>query len=362
MNFSKIKRLVFLIRNKGFKYTYNFLWYYLLWGSEFFRKLFLIKLFPWFVFYPSFIEVEVTTRCHMRCIMCEHTYWKEPPRDMSFEDFKRIIDQFPRLKWLGLTGIGESFLNKDFLKMLEFLKERPIFVEIFDTFYHIDERMARRLIELDIDHVYASVDAATKETYERIRVGSNFERVINNIRNFIRLKRETNSPFPRIDFHYIISKANIHEIPQFIELVNSIREEEEVGIQFTGVLHEFEAIKELMAEVPEEVVQKAERRAKELGIKLAWNKNIPQDKEPINQCTNWSMPFIFVTGQVIPCCAGNEANRREFQKEHSFGNVFQKPFKEIWYSGKYKRFRQMVHRGEVPIQCKNCTIFDTDKR
>ena len=66
------------------------------------------------------MEIEVTTRCNLKCIICEHTYWDEPNRDMSFEQFKGIVDQFPKLKWIGLTGIGESFINKDFMKMLRY--------------------------------------------------------------------------------------------------------------------------------------------------------------------------------------------------------------------------------------------------
>jgi len=292
--------------------------------------------------------------------MCEHTYWDEPNRDMSFEEFKGIVDQFPRLKWIGLTGIGESFINKDFMKMLRYVKSKSILVELYDTFYFIDEDVAKELVEMGVDKIYASIDAATKETYERIRVGSNFERVTNNVKNLLQIKREMNSSFPIVDFHYIISKANFREILQYVEFVHSIAGEN-IRIQFTRMLHEFDEVEDLFVEVPEEIVQEVNKKGKELGIRIGWNTDVPKSKPHITKCIEWIMPFIFVTGHVIPCCSGNEAGHRDFQKETALGNLFEESFKEIWRSENYKNFRRMLRRGEVPIQCRNCCLYNTGK-
>lgn len=356
---SKLRYLALLLREGGFKHAYNYFWYHAFYGPGFLPRLFLIHLYPWCVFYPPCIEIEVTTRCNMKCIMCEHTYWNEKGRDMSFEEFKGIVDQFPKLKWIGLTGIGESFLNKDFLKMLRYVKSKSIFVELYDTFYFVDEKIARELVEMGVDRIDMSIDAATNETYEKIRIGSNFERVINNFKTLVRLKKEMNAHFPELGFHYIVLKSNVNEIPQFIELANSLGAGENIKIFFSRTLHEFEEIKDKAMDIPEEIIRAAEKKARELGIRVAWNKDVPKIKPPISQCTVWIMPFIFVTGHVIPCCAGNEANLREFQKKYSLGNVFEKSFKGIWHSEKYTRLRRMIHEGRVPIQCKNCYSFGT---
>ncbi|OFV67074.1 MAG: Radical SAM domain protein [Candidatus Syntrophoarchaeum butanivorans] len=353
----KIKRLIFLLRNKGFRWTYNYIHFSTLYMT---KNPLLIKLLQWLEPYPSYIEVEITTKCNLKCIMCEHTYWDEPSRDMSFEDFKKIVDQFPKLKWIGLTGIGESFLNKDFIKMLRYVKSKGIYVELYDTFYFIDENNAKELIKLGVDKLILSFDAATKETYEKIRVGSDFDRVVNNLKNFIRLKNEMNSHFPEMEFHYIISRANVHEVPDYIELIRSLVPDTP-EIFFTRMLHEFEETKDLFVEIPQEIVEHAEAKARDLGVKISWNLDVPAVKPPINHCVAWYMPFIFVTGHVIPCCSGNEANQREFQKETSLGNVFEASFKEIWRGAKYKELRRKIRRGEVPEPCKNCCLYDVGR-
>jgi radical SAM protein with 4Fe4S-binding SPASM domain len=309
-----------------------------------------------FIPYPKYIEVEVTTRCNLKCIICERTYWNEPNRDMSFEEFKGIIEQFPDLKWIGLTGIGESFINKDFMKMLRFIKSKHIIIELYDTFYFIDEKTANELIDLNIDRILISLDAATKETYEKIRIGSNFDRVTKNLKNFFRLKMEKKAIFPEIDFHFIINKYNLHEIILYIELVHSIAKEN-AGIQFSRMLHTFKEVEDLFVEIPAEIINAAEEKAKKSGIKLMWNLNVPQTKPPLNECIEWTMPFIFVTGHVIPCCSGNESGHRDFQKETALGNIFEQSFKEIWHGEKYQTLRKMLSQGKVPPQCRNCCIY-----
>ncbi|MFH1771966.1 MAG: radical SAM protein [Candidatus Omnitrophota bacterium] len=326
------------------------------------KNAFLIKLLYLFQPYPPFIEIEVTTRCNLRCLICEHTYWHEPSRDMPFEQFKSIVDQFPKLKWIGLTGIGESFLNKDFMRMLRYVKSKNIFVELYDTFYFIDEEAAKELVELPIDKIFVSLDAATKETYEKIRVGSDFDRVIGNVKYLIKIKMETKSYFPEIAFHYIISKENVNEVSNYIELVSSLAQGQDVSIQFTRMLHSYPEVEGLFTEVPEEIIEAVKVKARELGSKVSWNADIPSSKPVISKCTEWMMPFVFVTGHVIPCCSGNEAGNREFQKQTALGNVFEKSFMEIWQGKKYKVLREKLRKGDSPLPCKNCCLYDTGQK
>lgn len=352
-----LNRLENMLIHKGVKYTFDNLWVLALYNSDFISEKILYPLFPLSVFYPHYIEVEVSTLCNLRCKMCEHTYWKEKSQMMSFEQLKKIVEQFPKLKWIGLTGIGESFLNPDFMKMVKYVKGKSLYLELYDTFFLIDEKFSRGLIEAGVDRMIVSIDAATPKTYEKIRVGAKFDRVLENIKGLRRLKKKMKAHYPEITFHYIISKTNIHEVLPFVSFVKKIMGKENTSILFTGVLHEFPEIKELITEIPDELVEKAGEKARKLGIKIAWNRNIPGERDSIIKCNEWTMPFIFVDGTVVPCCAGNEANKRSYQRKTSMGNVFKTSFKKIWEGPKYKALRKMVHDGKIPPACKYCTIY-----
>jgi MoaA/NifB/PqqE/SkfB family radical SAM enzyme len=317
------------------------------------------RRFPNLAPYPKTMEVETTTRCHLKCAICEHTYWEEPSRDMSFEEFKHIVDQFPKLKWIGMTGIGSSFINPDFIKMLEYLKSRNVFVEFFDTFDLIDEKTAEKLVDLKIDKVWVSMEAATKETYEKIRVGAKFEKTLLHIKNFIEVKKKKKSPLPELWFHYIINKHNVEEMPMYVDIVHDIIKDGSSNyatlIFFTNLLS-FREVECLLPEIPKRISDSVREKARKYRIYLNWNENI-DCSQPIQMCSKWTEPFVLVTGHVQPCCVINMANDREFQKKHAFGNLLTQNFRDMWVSQEFKKFTKMISEGKLPAVCKNCRVY-----
>ena len=309
--------------------------------------------------YPSFLEVEVTTRCNLRCSICEHTYWDEPGKDMSLEEFKFIVDQFPNLKWIGLTGIGESFLNPNFMEMLWYVRNKGILVELYDTMYFVDDRWAKALVGMGLTRLFISLDAATGETYQKIRVGSDWRRVTSNIATLLDIKGSAKSKYPHIGFHFIVTKDNMHEMPQYIEWVWSLQPpgQRRAHIQFSRMLHPYKQVRGLFTEVPEEIIKDTKERARRLGVRVVWGLDVPSKKPPIKECIEWTMPFIFVDGTVVPCCAGNEANARELQRTTALGNIFERPFKTLWKE-EYKELRTLLRAGKLPAACKNCSIYE----
>jgi len=353
---NRLNRMVYLIRKHGLKTAYNKMYFYLFWAWIRNHKTF-CNLYLKHSVYPRYIEIETTTRCNLKCVMCEHTYWNEPNRDMSFSEFKYIVDQFPDLVWIGLTGIGESFINKEFLNMLKYVKSKNIVVELYDTFYFIDSYTSKIMVAYGIDKIFVSLDAATKETYEKIRVGSSFDRVIFNVRVLFEQKSLHDADFPEVSFHYIIMKSNIDEVLDYIDLVYSIAGSES-PIQFSQFLHNYKDVSDLFIEVPEELISIVELKAKKMGIQIIWNLDVQKAKPYMNECIEWNMPFIFVNGDVIPCCASNESGNRENQKRLRLGNIFETPFKEIWNGKLYRELRDGLLSKQIPKQCVNCCIYN----
>lgn len=360
MIWSRLKYVFYYVSKFDLRSAYTYLWV-----SMFTRDAglgladWLYRINPFWAPHPKTMEVEVTTRCHLKCRICEHTYWKEPSRDMSFEEFKKIVDQFPGLKWIGLTGIGSSFLNKDFLKILAYLKSRKVFIEFFDTFTVLDEKTAEEIVRIGVDKVWVSMDAATKETYEKIRVGASYDKVVENIKGLFRAKQKHNTPVPEIWFHYIINKENVGEMSQYVDLVDGIRKETNTNfatlIYYTSLL-KFKEVGDLIPVIPPEARDAVIAKAEGKGLFVNWNENVTCDK-PICDCTKWVEPFVLVTGHVQPCCALNMANDRDFQKEYSWGNLLTENFKDIWKSQKVVDFKKTIHSNRFPAVCKNCRIY-----
>lgn len=356
MNYKTPYNLLKLAKHKGLRYTYNTVHFYVFW-TWIRNHPRLINLLNKISPYPSYIEIEITTRCDLKCIMCEHTFWNEKPRDMTFNEFKTLMDQFPKLKWIAMTGIGEDFLNKDFLDMYRYVKKQHpgILIELYDAFHRVTEDISHELVEdIGLTQVFFSFDASTKETYEKIRVGANFDTVLNNIKNFIRIRNEFGIGLPKVGFHFIIMKENIHEVLPYIKLVKKLGGDH---IFFTQMLHSFKEVNHLVTEVPERLINQANELGTFYGVEIDWNMDTTAEKPAIRNCIEWTTPFVYATGHVLPCCCIQEANNRSFFKENCLGNVFEQPFKEIWNSAKYKVLRKQIQWNEIPLLCKDCPIY-----
>ena len=346
----------------GYKRAYNFLHMLTFYMS---RNPFIIKLMQQTQPYPEYIEMEMTQWvCSLRCLMCEISYdKKEKPIQLSFEEFKYAMDQFPNLKWAGNNALGDPFTNKDCWKIWKYLDDKGVVQELYLTSQLLKEEDMERFTEMKgLVWIKFSMDACTKETYEKIRVGANFDQIVKNIKAFDNYKRKHGKHFPEIHFHFIVMKDNIHEVLPFIDFVNGLGIKCS-GITFSRLLHNFEEINDLFVEVPEALCKQAELKGKELGIPVSFNADIGC-KAPASECMAWSMPYIFPDGTVINCCAQNEQNRRWWQRETSMGNIFQTPFREIWNGPKYKQLRTYLAQGKIKQAhptCNICNIYDKTK-
>jgi MoaA/NifB/PqqE/SkfB family radical SAM enzyme len=218
-------------------------------------------------------------------------------------------------------------------------------------------------VELGVDRVWISVDAATKETYEKIRVGANFDRVVENVKRFVEIKKKLASPFPEIGFRYVFTRDNYHEMQRFLELVSSF--DDDCDVDFAGLL-EFENTADLLHEPSDDFIRSLCEYAAKAGIELTYGhpQRETQKMMPMRNCLSWTEPYIMMGGFVVSCCSVLMSNRRPFLRANAFGNIFEKPFKDIWRSDRYRKFRRMVpkNRGEVPIFCKGCRGVNTLKR
>ncbi|KKL09877.1 hypothetical protein LCGC14_2561510, partial [marine sediment metagenome] len=65
------------------------------------------------------------------------------------------------------------------------VKSRGIYLDFSHDFVRLREPQMRNLIKWGVDRIYWSLDGVTKETYEKIRVGANFDKVVENVKKLI---------------------------------------------------------------------------------------------------------------------------------------------------------------------------------
>lgn len=332
----------------------------------------IFKLTGWAPFLWD-IEIETTTACYLRCIHCEHTHWKDKSylnQNLSLNALRELVDGIPNLRWINLTGEGTSILNPEFNDMVRYVKSKGIYLDFSHDFARLPESTMREWIECGVDRIYWSVDGVTKETYEQIRVGADFETVCDSVRRFVQMKKEMKSPLPEICFRFCFFKHNVHEvgkIPDFLaKLVDDVSDYgDEPSINIVALL-EFAETKNWAVEIAPDVVRRTDEASKCWGFTNYWSHptHIEMGKPPLDYCTFWSEPYVMITGHLVPDCGVMMSNSRKKLEELAFGNIYEQSLREIWNSSKYKRFRKMVvnPKGKVPKVCLGCRVFNTRDR
>jgi MoaA/NifB/PqqE/SkfB family radical SAM enzyme len=179
---------------------------------------------------PRQITVVLGNRCNLDCRHC----YQSKNDDLLLQNPKigralrrELTALYPYLATVRFIG-GEVFVLPGFQELIDDVVEtvdRPI-ISINSNGTLIDEEWARRIVNLPFQNVTISVDGGTKETYEKLRRGADFEVVIDNLKRLQTLRLQLGSSYPRLDVFYVIMRSNYREIPKFLELMTDLGIEE----------------------------------------------------------------------------------------------------------------------------------------
>ena len=118
-------------------------------------------------------QIELTTRCPLRCKMCirtESADWQY--QDMALEDFKKLLPYLKDVETVVLEGWGESLLHKDLSQCIRLVKKEGPQVGFVTSGMGLTENRVAELIEAGLDFVGFSISGTTPETHDAIRVNS----------------------------------------------------------------------------------------------------------------------------------------------------------------------------------------------
>ncbi|MDD5012034.1 MAG: radical SAM protein [Candidatus Nanoarchaeia archaeon] len=312
---------------------------------------------------PFKLKFESSSVCNLKCGMCPlNSGLKRKQGFLKFDNFKKVFDQI-KPAYLNLTGIGEPFLNPDIFDIIKYAKKNKAMVKFDTNAMLLNEENITKILETGVDVLSISIDGTTKKSYEQIRVGGNFDTVRQNVKRLVEERNKVNSS-TEVHMFFVLQAKNIQELPNFVKLAD------ELGVNYVAgsfvvnlgdnkneknkIFDYKEKVDELVRET-EEAVKNAKAKVsieplleyiKSSGSKEFYNEDMP--------CfMPWYSVFITWDGWVNPCDFSCD-------NEIVFGNVFEKPFKEIWNNEKLKNFRiQLLNsRKEIPL-CKNCGVNES---
>jgi len=142
-----------------------------------------LKRYP----FPQDVVVETTAYCNLRCVMCPQKDLTRPRGYMDTKVFRMIVEEVARESpqsrlWVAI--MGEPLLHPKIAIMVEYATYLGLRVCLNTNAMLLDAKIGQDLVSAGVAEVLVGLDAATKETYERIRVGGDFDRVVYNTLRF----------------------------------------------------------------------------------------------------------------------------------------------------------------------------------
>jgi len=315
---------------------------------------------------PRSLYLETTNRCDSKCQTCIRTFQTlEPPADLTLERVQAIVAQFPVLDRVVLHGIGEPLLNPQIFDIVAYLKTRVASVLFNSDAISLTPGRASRLIESGLDEYRVSMDAATAATYRQLRGVDRFERVTANVGRLIARQRELGRATPRASLWFTATRANIDELPGFVQLAADLGVGEvyvqRLVFNGLGLATEANALHGRLRVQERERLAEAEALATRHGIAVrASGLTSPlasleasDDARPWSGCQRpWSLAYVTANGNVLPCCVSPWVARD--YAGLILGNAFDERFETIWNGARYQQFRTDFETDRPPDPCRGC--------
>lgn len=175
-----------------------------------------------FGFSGKFI-IEPTNACNLKCPLCPTAQAMRREKGfLSLDKFKVIVDGIASFKKsISMNFAGEPLLNKDIFKMARYAEEKGIRTMVSTNTCHLD-RYIDEACESNINSIIVCLDGASRETHEYYRVGSNFEKIKDNIRRLCQEKNNRKLAKPNITLQFVVMKHNEHEVEDIIKLARQL--------------------------------------------------------------------------------------------------------------------------------------------
>lgn len=250
------------------------------------------------------INFESSTACNAKCTFCPRYDMTRPMGEMSDELFYKIIKDGKDMgiKFYSPFMNGEPFVFPRIWQWLDYMEKEGVWVSLYTNAEFMD---VDRLVKYkNIHYVNCSVNAATKETYDKVMRGPKFETVKKNIDALFKKARFM------VRTSFITADENVHEV----ELFKSMYRRKKVNwfANWTGDRH-----------------SSLERKG---------------DRGPCYVL--FHQMFILWDGRVVPCCM-------DYDGKQILGDANKQTLKEIWKNTSWMRDKHKRHEFDVPV-CKNC--------
>ena len=295
---------------------------------------------------PVLVEVDPSNTCNHACHFCISSYIHLPeskdletfdrsimPRDVLMKACKDFVDM--KVRAVNWTGGGEPTINKHIKEAIAFLGKNKVKMGMFTNGTLLDKWDLFETIVDNMTWVRFSIDAGTKETYEKVRrpkKNAGWDKMLSNLKTLIKVNNEKGKKID-IGVGFVITPDTYKEITNYAEAFKDL------GLDYCQfkpeiVNREREGGRQRGVDFWNNEVEPLLKDAKEiLGDLFQVNgyKLTDLERDP----TLYGRTYKKCLGSQLQPCLGADGhvyvcpNHRGY-KQYSYGSLHEKSFKEIW--------------------------------
>ncbi|MBI3320406.1 MAG: radical SAM protein [Candidatus Omnitrophica bacterium] len=304
---------------------------------------------------PIQLDIENVSRCNYHCTMCQVSDWPhlQRARDMSLEEYKALLDSQHGLIEIKLQGMGEPLLGDCYVEMIAYARAKHLWVRSTTngSLLHLREHY-KRVIDADICEFQVSVDGATKATYENIRRGGRFERVLENCRLLNDYARLVNRRRTRM--WAVVQHDNFDELEQFPSvaaeagfdrLTFSLDLNDWGQDRWRALNDQVDVHRRVDVELAQRLIDLGARRGVEVTY---WFIDHKYDVDDPSHLCQWPFERAYISSdmRVVPCCMIANPEIVDLGDARDLTST--------WNQKKMAAFRALHLNGTIPKVCQSC--------
>lgn len=309
------------------------------------------------------IDLEPIAACNLKCTFCRVPGWRRAreTRPMDLDLFIKILDQFPNLQQIKIQGMGEPFMNKNLVSMIEFASVKNIETFVITNGTLLNSNLIQQVLDAGLSRLCFSLDGGTKETFEKIRVNSNFQKVIENIKISCDLKRQKNAE-TCIEIRSLACTIDVfNEIPSMVRMVGQLGVDKIVLTEKMliwsdsfrdGRIDDRPVYLDEFSDYTR-VIDEAYTEAKKYDVELSVGQTVYSSKKPCSW--PWGAMYVTTEGKVTPCCVIG------VPEIWCMGDLQKESLEDIWNNSAYRELRKQISSNKIPKLCEPCYQGIKDK-
>lgn len=314
---------------------------------------------------PDELYIETTNRCNLKCRTCPQ-YWgmDEDAADLDVAQVGRILAMFDGVRRVVLHGIGEPLLNPDLADIIALVKSRGAYALFNTNGLLLRGKVATEIARSGLDELRVSIDAATPETYAKVRGADGFGRIINNLRTFSEAKQASGGHGPAVSLWLTGMKTNVGELTSLVRVAHDIGVREvylqRLVYSERGLASEGEALFARSQDDDLAEIQRAEELAAALGVTLRGSGQATSNfaecaGQTYRDCRRpWTLMYVTANGNVLPCCIAPFTGTP--YGDIVLGNIFTETTEQIWNGARYRAWRRQMLSDQPPSACAGCGV------